>query len=181
MNRNQQNVVYLQSGDPETELRVPDGYSGGQLGSLLTVADPNDYGNTKQYRLVQADSIMDVLPSEGAVAYWLDRQAFLVTTDVSAGRGNPAGIFRRAATAAELLAGAVMCVQRRGKGTVQPSGTGTPSTVGLFIVPSATDAVADTLTAGTAPTYPKLGVAVSATAAGLFTAQLDVDDGMAEG
>lgn len=179
MNRNQQNAVYLQSGDPETENRLPDGYSGGQLGNLLTVEDPSDGDVSKQYRLVQADSVMDVPPTAGAVALWKDRATYLVTTDVSAaGRGNPAGIFR---TAVDL--GNICCIQRRGKGTVQEVGgvTSAPDTTGKFVIPSATDAKADVLAAGSAATYPKLGQAVSATAGGLFTAQLNVEDGMAEG
>jgi hypothetical protein len=188
MNRNQQNTVYLQSGDPETEARPASGQYGagftqtdpyiGQLGSLLTVKDPAD-GTSKQYRLVQNDSVMGTLPSEGAVAWWKDRAAYLVTTDGDAvGRGNIAGIYRRVSAVNDLI-----CIQRRGKSTVQIQ-TGTPTAAGLHVIPSATDAKADVAAAGTAPAYPLLGISVSVQDGGTpdkFTAQLDVEDGMAEG
>jgi len=193
MNRNQQNAVYLQSGDPETEARPsvgnygggllnqPDPYIGGQLGNLLTVADPGDSKKSKQYRLVKNDSVMDVLPSEGAVMYWRDRATYLVTTDVSvAGRGNVAGVARCVSAVGDII-----CVQRRGDATVLIQGgpTAAPTAAGLNVIPSATDAVADVLAAGSAATYPKLGqsVSVASGSPSRFTAALAVEDGMAEG
>jgi hypothetical protein len=169
--------VYLQSGDPARELRKQDSYSGGELGQIFTVEDKADSLRPKGYQLVITDSVMDVLPSDGAVAFWLDRTRYRVTTDVSlAGRGNPAGVFRRAATAAEIaltndqgLIGAVMCLQREGyHGAVQltSSTTAAPSTAGLPVIPTATDAKADVLAAGTAPTYPQLGVTAGAEGTG---------------
>lgn len=189
MNRNQQNTVFLQSGDPETEHRPASGQYGagitqsdpyiGQLGNLLTVSDPNDGGVSKQYRLVQTDSTLSVLPSAGAVAWWKDRAKYLVTTDVTtAGRGNIAGVFR-----CTSAVDALVCIQRRGKSTVQVQ-TGTPDATGLHVIPSATAAKADVAAAGTAPAYPLLGISVSVADGGTpnrFTAQLDVEDGMAEG
>jgi hypothetical protein len=164
-----QPTVYLASGSPEDENRLPDGYSGGQLGSRFTVIDKADSNKAKGYQLVKADSVMDVEPSEGAVAYWLEASGYLVTTDVSAaGRGNVAGVFRNAVTL-----GNICCIQQQGSSTVQVQ-TGTPSAAGLEVIPSATDAKADVMTAGTAATYPIMGLSRS-TASGspsVFTADL---------
>lgn len=179
-NRNQQNIVFLQSGDPETEARTAAGDSYiAEKGNLLTVVDPAD-STSKQYRLVETDSVLDVAPAEGAVAYWKDRANYVVTTDVSvAGRGNVAGIFRRAVAVGELC-----CIQRRGNATVlaEDSPTAAPTAAGLIVIPGSNDGRADVLAAGSAATYPKIGVSTGTEdAAGLFTAALEVEDGMAEG
>lgn len=186
-NRVRQDTLYLQSGSPETEARPASGQYGagitqadpyiGQLGQTLDWNDPTDGNVPKNYRLVQNDSTLSTLPSEGAVAWWKDRARYLVTTDVTAaGRGNIAGVYRRTSAVDELV-----CIQRRGKSTVQVQ-TGTPSTAGLHVIPSATAGKADVAAAGTAPAYPLLGVSVSAASGSpsMFTAQLDVEDGMAD-
>ena len=188
-----QQPVYLQSGLPQNELRPQDGYSGGELGSRFIVKDPEDSSLAKGYQLVVADSTMATLPSDGAVAYWLSRPGYRVTTDVDApGRGNPAGVFLRAATAQELLLagnpdttliGPVMCVQWKGlHRAVQltSSTTAAPSTAGLHVIPSATDGKADVVAAGTAAIYPKLGVSAGAEGTGDLAdtcpVYLNVDD-----
>lgn len=181
-NSNQQDAVYLQSGAAKDENRLPDSYSGGQIGSRFTVApepggDPvNNLG--QEWQLVQADSVMDVEPTRGAVAYWLSRTKFLVTTDVSlAGRGNVAGVFGGTVTL-----GNICCIQREGVAQVQPEGSPTaqPTTAGLIVIPGSSDAKANILAAGTAATYPQLGVSAGATSAvetGLFPCVLSVGAG----
>jgi hypothetical protein len=179
-NNNQQQAVYLQSGLPTTENRPPDGYSGGQLGSRFTLA-VQDGGNptnkAQEWQMVVNDSIMDVEPSPGAVAWWIDRDAYRVTTDVSAaGRGNIAGVYPMASDL-----GNVCCIQKKGPTTsagVQ-IGAGTPSAAGLFLIPHSTDAKAEALAAGTAPTYPVLGktTSVASGSPSACQADLNVDDG----
>lgn len=169
-----QPTVYLRSGSPETENREPDGYSGGQLGSKFTIRDrttPQGRG----YQLVVNDSVMDVAPTAGAVAWWLDRAAFRVTTDVSAaGRGNVAGVYLR-----DVGLGNVCCIQKKGPIAALQVQTGTASAAGLLVIPSATDGKADVLSAGTAATYPVIGksTGVAAGSPSAFPADLNVDDG----
>lgn len=180
-NINQQ-TVYLQSGQPQSENRPPDGYSGGQIGSYFVIApEPGGDPENNQalgWRLVQADSVMDVAPTRGAVAWWLNRSKFLVTTDVSAaGRGNVAGVFQ-----GSVDLGNICCVQQEGLAQVQPEGspTAAPTTAGLIVIPGANDAKADVLAAGSAATYPPLGVSAGATSSvetGLFPAILRVNSG----
>ncbi len=175
-NQPNEQAVFLQSGDARTENRVPDSYSTGQLGQHLWQKDPTD-GRDKKHQLVQVDSTMDVVPSPGAIAWWADRDTYSVTTDSSAaGRGNVAGMFHVTMTAAELLARHIVCIQKRGFASVQVD-TGTPTAAGLFVIPSATDAKADVLAAGTASSYPRIGKTLSVAAAGLFDCDLNVDDG----
>lgn len=158
-NNNFQQTPYLQSGSALTENRLPDSYSGGQLGSRFTFKDGADSGIAKRFQLIQADSVMDVVPYAGAVAYWLLNTGYLVTTDVSvAGRGNVAGVFVNA-----LTLGNVGCIQIAGKGPVDID-TGTPLASGLNVSPSAADGKATVSAAGTAAPYPPIGRSVSATA-----------------
>lgn len=165
-----QDALYLQSGSPETEHRVADGYSGGQLGSVIIVKDKADASKAKGYQLVQNDSAMDVLPYAGAVAWWRNATGYVVTTDVSvAGRGNVAGSFRCVSAVNEIV-----CVQQKGPGTVDFS-AGTPSAAGLIVIPTATDATAEALAAGTAATYPPIGVTVGVVSGSLAVVEHNID------
>ncbi len=159
-NNNFQQTPWLQSGLPQSENR-PSGTQNmdGQLGIRFTFNDPADANIAKRYQLVQADSVMDVVPYSGAVAYWLANTGYRVTTDVSvAGRGNRAGVFLGALTVNQIG-----CIQIAGKGPCDVD-TGTPLATGLFVVPSAADAKATVIAAGSPATYPALGRTVSATA-----------------
>jgi hypothetical protein len=178
-NNNQQQAIYLQSGLPTTENRAPDSYSGGQLGSRFTLA-PNNGGNphneAQEWQLVVNDSVMDVLPTAGAVAWWIDRAAYRVTTDVSAaGRGNVAGVYGGASSL-----GYVTCIQKKGPISAIQVSAGTPSAAGLFLIPTATDAKAEALAAGTAATYPVIGktTSVASGSPNGCAAVLNVDDGV---
>lgn len=190
-NRKEQ-AVFLQSGDPTLERRDPDSYSGGQLGQRFSVPDVHtswlDFADrgalAADWQLVKTDSVMDVLPYDGAVAFWLDRAAYLVTTDVSAaGRGNIAGIFRDSSapqdpTTHNIGLSQIVCIQKKGVPAVNyvDSPTSAPLAAGNFVIPSATDAKADALAAGTAATYPPLGKAASTATSHYGLVDLDVND-----
>lgn len=162
-----QQTVFLQSGDPLAENRAADGYSGGQLGSRFVVKDPNDSNKAKGFQLVQLDSAVTVATSQGAVAWWRNASGYLVTTSVAAaGRGNVAGVFGCAVTVDYIC-----CIQQSGPAPVQVS-SGTPADTGNFAIPSATDAKADAVAAGTASTYPPMGDFVSVATAGVATVNL---------
>lgn len=162
-------AVYLQSGDPENE-NVPTLAYRGQLGMRFTVVQPNrsapgaEDGRSKTYQLVKTDSTMSVAPYRGAVAWWSDKTGYVVTTTVTTlGRGRVAGVFQNAITA-----GNYGCVQTGGPATLKfvDAPVAAPTVAGLFVIPSATNAKADCLAAGTAATYPQLGVS-----AGVYNAQ----------
>ncbi len=159
-NNRLQQTPWLQSGLPQSENRPATTQNmDGQLGIRFTFRDPSDSNIAKEYQLVQADSVMDVAPYAGAVAYWLANTGYRVTTDVSvAGRGNRAGVFLNS-----LTLDYIGCIQLAGKGNVDID-TGTPTAAGLFVVPSASDAKATVIAAGSPATYPALGRTVSATA-----------------
>lgn len=160
-NNNFQQTPYLQSGNPATENRAKASGTDapsydGQIGSRFTFIDPAD-GLAKRWQLVEQDSVVDVAASAGAVAWWRDATGYRVTTDVSvAGRGNVAGVYPTL-----IDVNNIGCIQIAGPADVQFS-AGTPSTAGLMVIPTATDAKAEALAAGGPLTYPPLGVTASA-------------------
>jgi hypothetical protein len=163
-----QQTPYLQSGNPRTENRLPDNYSAGQLGSRFTFVDTTVSPNrAKGYQLVQADSVLSTATFEGAVAWWVNRAAYTVTTD-PANRGQIAGVFQTIVTA-----GYICCVQQSGPSTVKVT-TGTPAVTGNFAVPSATAATADAIALGTAATHPILGLFQSVATDNFATVELQV-------
>ena len=164
-----QNTVYLQSGNPETEARAPDSYSAGQMGSKITVKVG---GVAKTYQLVLVGTL-PVAMVDNAVVWWEDRAAHTVTTDASApGRGHVAGIAR-----ATAVVGQVTCIQIAGRGDVKflAAPTAAPTAAGLICTPSATDAEADCLAAGTAADYPTIGVSASAPTAAVAAVDIDIE------
>lgn len=173
-----QQAVYLQSGDPETENSATLAYPG-LLGARFFVKQPHrtapgaEEGRAKGYQLIKTDSTMTVAPFKGAVAWWADRTQYLVTTTVTTlGRGRVAGVFQNAITA-----GNYGCVQIKGPAITKfvDAPTATPTVAGLFVIPSATNAKADALAAGSAPTYPPLGVTAGVYNAAAAEAVVDLD------
>ena len=164
-NNRLQQGMWFSTGDPET---VDDAslYAPGLLGSRVTITQPGPRGGTpgpeenrpKSYQYVRTDSTMTVAPFKGAVAFWADEAQYLVTTS-AANRGRVAGVFQNA-----VGLGNYGYVQQKGPATVKfvDSPTATPSAAGLFVIPSATAGKADALAAGTAATYPALGVTAGA-------------------
>lgn len=170
--------VYLQSGDPESENSPTLSYPG-LLGARFTVKQPSrsaagiEDGRSKTYQLIQTDSTMSVAPYKGAVAWWSDKTKYLVTTTVTTlGRGRIAGVFQNA-----ISLGNYGCVQTGGPATTKiiDTPTATPSVAGLFCIPSATNGKADVLAAGSAPTYPALGVTASVINLGDNTCVVELD------
>ena len=69
------------------------------------------------------------------------------------------------------------CIQRGGPATVKliDAVTATPLVAGLFCIPSATNGKADVLAAGSAATYPVLGVTASTLNLGDNTCVVELD------
>lgn len=173
--------MYLRSGDPESE-NEPTLLYAGMLGSRVTIKQPGPPGSpttagqyrSKSYQLVQTDSSMAVSPFRGAIAWWSDKTRYLVTTDLTVlGRARIAGVFRNAITP-----GNFGCIQVQGPSPsvkFVDAPVAAPTAAGLLVIPSATAGKADCLAAGTAATYPALGVSASALNLGDNTATVDLD------
>lgn len=166
-------ALFVSTGDPNTVsdqiVRYP-----GQVGGYYT-----DTAN-KLYRYVLLDSTMTVAPYPGAVAWWSNRTAGIVTTSAT-NRGRRAGIFTRA----HQLTGtdrSLACFIQVGGRRTDVKGidalTASPTVAGLFVVPSATAAKADVLASGTAATFPALGVTAGTLNVGdnTFAVDLSIED-----
>ena len=163
---------FLASGDPASENRPADSYSRGQLGIQFAWGERAGGDPSSKWQMAQLDSAVDVAPSAGAVAWWRGNTGYVVTTDVSvAGRGSLAGVFGGTVTADYIC-----CVQQQGPASVQiqTSPTSPPDDTGKFVIPSGTDAKADVLAAGTAPSYPPLGASAGFLSSGLATVDLNI-------
>lgn len=178
-NDNTLQPMYIRSGDPETENEASLAYPG-MLGGRVTMRQPSFGGPVgaeeyrfKTYQLIQADSTMAVNPFRGAVAWWSDKTKYLVTTAVTAlGRGRVAGAFQNAITP-----GNYGFIQTKGPATVKfvDAPTAQPTVAGLIVIPSATAGKADCLAAGSAATYPALGVSAGIYNAAATEAVVDLD------
>lgn len=173
-------AIFLPGGDPEAVNEASLLYPG-QLGNRFRFINPprsapnntTGAGTSKAYQLVKTDSTMTVAPYSGAVAWFANQAQYLVTTTAATpGRGRVAGIFRNAVTP-----GNYTCIQVGGLGTVKmiDAVTAAPTVAGLIVVPSSTNAKADTLAAGSAATYPIIGRTAGAYDAPAATALVDID------
>jgi hypothetical protein len=158
--------AYLPPGDPE-QMSEASLHAPGQLGMRFTIKQPAGSGTPgleefrfKTYQIVKTDSSMTVSPFKGAVAWWSDKTGYVVTTSPTAlGRGRVAGVFQNLA-AYPFTKGHYCCIQVKGPGITKfvDAPTAAPTAAGLFVIPSATAGKADCLAAGSAATYPPLGV-----------------------
>jgi hypothetical protein len=156
-NRFEQPAYYLQSGDPETE-NTPTLHAPGLLGARFTVVQPTrsvagvEAGRSKRYQLIRTDSTMAVAPYPGAVAWWADKAAYLVTT-VATNRNRVAGVFQNAITL-----GYYGCIQIGGPASVKMLDADMAAVaIGEAIIPSTTAGKATRVAVGTAPTHTLLG------------------------
>lgn len=168
-------TMYLPNGGDPEQVDVSTLMEPGQLGGKITIINPPNSaypGRSKTYQLVKTDSTMSVNPYDGAVAWWSDQANYLVTTAASS-RGRIAGVFVNAPTK-----GNYTCIQTGGRHEQVKfidAVTAQPTTAGLFVIPSATAAKADCLAAGSAATYPALGLSAGAYDAVNATAAVDLD------
>ena len=153
----------------------------GQVGSRVTVKVMQGSNQVaKTYQRVVNDSSMTVAPAEALVAFWLNRGTYVVTSSVSgAGRGNPAGIWRNNDSGGlgtlAVSNGCFIQIKGLSNVTFQGSPTAAPTAAGLIVIPSGTDGVADCLAAGSAATYPALGVSTGTATANVAQVDLNLD------
>jgi hypothetical protein len=154
-----QRAQFVQTGDPTTVNEVTP-YALGDLGKEVTVTNTSssvDPGNAaKVFKYVRVDSAATVAPYIGAVAFWSNRDTFLVTTTAT-NRGQVAGIF----CGPNPNVGNYGYIQVGGPAIVKfiDTPTAEPAATGAFVIASSTNAKADCLAAGTAATYRPIGQA----------------------
>ena len=178
--------VFIPGGDPEA-MNEPTLAYPGQLGIRFSYINPprtihvdsavletGEAGLPKSFKLVKTDSTMAVAPYDGAVAWFADQANYVVTTTVTTlGRGRVAGVFKNVVTPGNFT-----CIQVKGKGKVNFIDAVVVANVtpaGNFVIPSATNAKADVLAAGTAATYPTIGRTAGALQGGTAMAIVDID------
>lgn len=174
-----QPVWYASGNDAESVNEATWPYPG-QIGTKHTVKQPGpggtpgaEDGRDKTYQLVQVDSTATVAPYRGAVAWWSDKTTYKVTTLVATlGRGRIAGVFQNA-----IGLGNYGYIQTQGPATVKftDTVTATPDATGQFVIPSSTNAKADCLAAGSAATYPVLGLSAGSFNAASREGIVDLD------
>ena len=148
---------FVQTGDPTT-VNESTPYAPGQLGKEVIVtntsasADPGQ--GAKIFKYVKVDSTASTTPYKGAVAFWSDRDNFVVTT-AATNRGHVAGIF----CGVYPQVGNYGYIQIGGPAVVKyvDAPTAEPAATGGFVIGSSTAAKADCLAAGTAATYRPIG------------------------
>lgn len=156
-NNRQFQTAYVITGDPTT-VNETSPYAPGQLGVEVTVKNTSsgaDGGKgSKTFKYVQVDSTAPVAPFKGAVAWWSDQDNMKVTTSAT-NRGQVAGVFCGPYPAL----GNYGFIQIQGPAIVKfiDAVTAAPTAAGLHVIPSATNAKADCLASGSAPTFPLLG------------------------
>ena len=171
-NNRQFQTAYVVSGDPTTTNESTP-YAPGQLGVEVTVKNSSagaDGGKgSKTFKYVQVDSTAPVDPYQGAVAWWSDKDNMIVTTSAT-NRGQVAGVF----CGPYPQKGNYGFIQVQGPAIVKfvDAVTAAPTAAGLHVIPSATNAKADCLAAGSAATYPLLGRSNSAYNAAAATAEV---------
>lgn len=138
----------------------------GQLGVKVKLAD-------KRYQLVQVDSgataAAGLAPAASLIAYWKDKETFLVTSvsnqteGVVSNYNAVAGVFTYAATA-----GNYTMIHKEGKRDANFHTSGTAPAVGALVYPytGATGEFNCTALGGTAPIYKVLGTCTEAGSAG---------------
>jgi hypothetical protein len=154
----EQNAIYLQSGDPNTEdaatLMQP-----GTLGARFTVqypqsrATPATPPRTRRYQLVRVDPAAAAAPKAGQPVYWSNRSQYLVTTAGGTTLNQIAGVINNAATR-----GNYTCIQLGGPCMVRASDANVAAAVAGadILVGGATD-LGVLVAAGTAPGTVALG------------------------
>ena len=157
----------------EADWRFP-GMIGGSCTIVFgTSGSTTDPRGSKTIQLVRTDSSMSTAPYNGATAWWKNKDTYQVTTDPTGRRGQVAGVFLGPVTPGRL--GLVQYAGRHGQVKFVDAPTATPTTAGLIVIPSATAAKADCLAAGTAATYPQLGLSAGTYDGASATCAVDLD------
>lgn len=158
---------------PESEWRYP-GMIGGTCTRVFgTAGSTTDPRGSKNIQLVRTDSTMTTAPFNGASAWWKNRLIYQVTTDPTNRRGQTAGVFLGAITVGNLAI--IQFGGRHGKVKFVDAPTSAPDASGKIVIPSATAGKADCLGAGSAATYPPMGITAGTYNAADATCPVDLN------
>jgi hypothetical protein len=141
---------------PESDWRYPGMIGGTATFVFGTAGSATNPRGSKNVQLVRTDSTMTTAPYSGASAWWKNKLIYQVTTDPTSRRGQIAGVFLGPVTPGRLAI--IQTGGRHGQVKFIDAVTSTPDATGKIVIPSATAGKADCLAAGTAATYPALGV-----------------------
>jgi hypothetical protein len=158
----EQNAVYIQSGNPDTEnaatLHAP-----GQLGARFSMQHPTSRASgapvprSKRYQYVLLDAAAAAAPKAGQPVYWSDRSLYKVTTAGGATLNQVAGVINSVATR-----GNYVCVQQGGPCLVRASDANvTAAVAGADMIAGGATDLGVLVAAGTAPGTVALGVVSS--------------------
>lgn len=172
--------LYLPNGeDPaqfniaESDWRYPGMIGGTATFVFGTAGSSTNPRGSKNVQLVRTDSTMTTAPFNGATAWWRNKLTYQVTTDPTSRRGQVAGVFLAAITPGRLAI--IQTGGRHGQVKFVDAVTSTPDATGKIVVPSATAGKADCLAAGSAATYPPMGVTAGTYNAMEATAAVDLN------
>lgn len=141
---------------PESEWRYPGMIGGSATFIFGTAGSTTDPRGSKNVQLVRTDSTMTTAPFNGATAWWKNKLTYQTTTDPASRRGQVAGVYLGAITPGRLAI--IQTGGRHGQVKFIDAVTSAPDATGKLVIPSATAGKADCLAAGTAATYPVMGV-----------------------
>ena len=153
-------------------------YKGGELGSQIQTT------KGKGYQLVKLDSGATAstgagVVADGDLAFWKDKDDYLVTNDKNQAFGGPSTSTTRNAVAgvfvAAVTAGNYCVIQQRGRHDAVKTDGGGDFAVGDFIVPKDdADAIGDRTAVGTAPPVTPVGRVAAAESGGFTACDLDM-------
>lgn len=153
-----QNAVYLQSGDPDKE-NTPTLHAPGLLGARFTIMHPVSRASgapaprSKRYQLVRVDPAQATAILAGAPAYWVDKANYVVST-LNTNLNALAGLFNGV-----IAPGSYGCIQLQGPAYPKlVTADAAAAVAGDGVVGSATVLKANRVASGTAPPTRALGI-----------------------
>lgn len=155
-----QNPYMPNGGNPEeTNIPIANFRYAGQIGTIHTALykDADGVSRTKTFMLVKTNATLAVAPFNGCPAYWSNQDDNEVSTALV--RGRPAGVFINVPGVSSVCF--IQILGRHPNVRIKGVPTATPTNAGLFVIPDSAAGACDCLAAGTAATYPPLGLSVS--------------------
>jgi len=143
----------------ETNIALASFRYPGSIGTFFSnkFKDVDGVWRRKVYMLVKTNGTLATAAEDGGVAWWSDQDNFEVTT-LATSRGRVAGVFTNVASVSSVVF--IQILGRHPGVRFLSVPTAAPTAAGLIVVPSGTAGQADALAAGTAATYPELGITV---------------------
>lgn len=175
-NRNRVGTVYVPTGNPDT---VNENFSANlQYIAYAPGENGTDYSwNNKRYQIVYLDPATTTPTTPNQLAYWSNRDQYMVTSVPANAIGGATGAANQVAGrfgTVPITPGYRCHIQQRGPASlIAPSGV--TFAAGETVIANATTAgAADRVAVGTAPGYQAIGQAQGAAASGFVTVYMDI-------